>query len=1023
MNPDEPKKKPTKFQRISFDLPKQEAPQEAKPAVGKSLGGFAENLIDDAFQTVKGIGEGIIMSFYRSGKAAKDIWNDRDYWGKLAENPQLLTTELKKTGNAVVDAITEPYREHGADVVYHRPVGTLLDLATIVSLGGGSVAKMGKMAGNTKLEKLGRAIAESPGKVANKLLIDPAFKAVGIDRAKRAKALEISAHEKAKAAIKAENDKIAFIDKVEALDDAEAALWHKYRSQGGGAAELAASPKVKEALEAYRNWKEGEVQKVLKERGLIDDARIRGALEKKLAHEMGWGVGDEARAKAGKIIDDLEVKPVHGQSIHERLKDDRGYVEAFIDDFLGTPDIDKGGKVGPLERYSGAAGAITDPRKYVRMEVKRFRELEARLNTFERYMQQPGWIKAAGPGESMFGNRAPDPIFKKYYEDKARVQSAILNELKDKYGFDKAADMIRGDAETLQRMKSASTLVADKTIRRILQGEFYRQGGGLGAMLKVYDRLLSMFKTSATVLNPKWYTGNVIGDALLMQLAGVTFGDAARAKRFASIMPTVARSKGMLKDATTGVLEDVAPAIAKKLETAAEWTAQVDNFARAGIISKTVRNKLIATGTNFFELEGALKGVLQSPLRLSEMEVQIQLLMEEAVRKVPMVGKIDKEIAAKVRKFDKAQEYLKGKQPVIDPVYGQVTKGAKSKVSQAKVTATNEGLEKLGAEIEALQAQKQAIIADYADDMIQAGRLDKAIPGIREQAAIAQEGINRANAFLGDYLGLGPIEQGIFRRVVPFYVWGKAMTMLAFRLPFIAPGATFAWHKYAAAMATMHNDDDLPDWMSGYIPVFAKQDGGQVWAKMTSMSPFGGLRRSSMADVPIPAVADFVSQNPFISLVYKFKGGKDEWDSGSIPYGEPMVKMTTGDVYEFKDDGTLEKTIPQVPLIKGIVNMWPVVQMVDQLISPYDVRKGPELNSDGTYRYPREWWESLASMAGPRLMQGKREDFVRSEKRRIQKSIEGLRYAYKHASPERQEFIRNALREYTEGRFRKIAQK
>ena len=1024
----EPKPK-SKFKRISFDLPAPAPQEEAKPAVGKSIGGFAENIIDDAFSTIKGIGEGIVMAVPRAGKAAIDIWNDRDYWGKLAENPQFLTKELKNTGNNVVDAITAPYREHGADVLYHRPVGTLLDLVTVISLGGGSIAKMGKIAGNTKLEAIGRAIAESPSKVANKLLIDPAFKAVGIDRAKRSKFLsEIKGTEKGRASVMAQADMEAVGKKIQALNDEEAKLFHKVRTQGASAAEMAKAPKVAEAIEGYRSLVRDVWQKELKARHLLDDERIEGALVKKYASEAFGDTSKENVLRAKAAIDEIRkakgVEPVYGPAIFERKG---GYT---ADDILVEPQVQKVGKVGFLEEFKGAQGAITDPRVYIPKAIKGFRDVEGQLRMVERALQQPGWFKTAGAGGAKMGEAIPSHgIFSKYFEDNARVKAQFLRELVEETGsFESAMKVLKGDAGTRARMKAASTIVADPTIRRLLAGEFYRQGGPLGAFLRIYDKILGMFKSSATILNPKWYTGNIVGDAVLGQMAGVTIGDMKFAKKLFdshgfmwnpknASMPPQLMAKGAIAAEQSGF-------ISRKLEKMGEFTAEIDNAFRAGILTKTVRDKLMATGTNFYELENSLKSILQAPLNISNMEVQLQLLMEEGVRKVPRAAWMEGLIEKRTKELEKALRYVEGKKPIPqDPIYGTVARGTKNKVSEAKVKETLKRIDDIRDEIAAVESQKQAIAADYADDMIRAGRLDQAMPGMREQAAIAHQGINRANAFLGDYLALGPIEQGIFRRVVPFYVWGKAMTMLAFRLPFIAPGATFAWHKYAAAMATMHNDEELPQWLAGYIPVMATKEGNQVWAKMTSLSPFGGLRRSRFADIPIPAVANALTQNPFINLVYKFGGGKDEFDSTSLPYGEPMVKISTGDVYEFKDDGTLEKTIPQVPLIKGVVNMWPVVQMIDQVISRYDVRKGPELKPDGTYKYPREFWDTLVSMVGPRIMRGNREEFIRNEKLKIKKNIMELKYAYRRADPERQEFIRNALREYAEGSYRKIAQK
>jgi len=252
--------------------------------------------------------------------------------------------------------------------------------------------------------------------------------------------------------------------------------------------------------------------------------------------------------------------------------------------------------------------------------------------------------------------------------------------------------------------------------------------------------------------------------------------------------------------------------------------------------------------------------------------------------------------------------------------------------------------------------------------------------------------------------------------------------MLAYRLPFIAPGTTFAWHKYATAMMTMSGDPEMPEWADGYVPVWARENGDTVWMKVTSFTPFNSLGVSRYGNIPIPNIAAIWKQNPFINVAYKSAGGVDEFSRTSVPYGEKMTKISTGEMYEFTPDGKLREVVEQVPFIQGVVHMFPITQLFEQIILPYEVNEydalgvpRPVMNPDGSYKYPRELWQVLNTLVGgPKVMTRNREQMIRSEQIRARKVIESYRAMYHRADPERKEFIREAIEDYSRGLYRKF---
>ena len=345
----------------------------------------------------------------------------------------------------------------------------------------------------------------------------------------------------------------------------------------------------------------------------------------------------------------------------------------------------------------------------------------------------------------------------------------------------------------------------------------------------------------------------------------------------------------------------------------------------------------------------------------------------------------------------------------------------------ANLDAMTAKLDAIRQKIVNVGTQREQALADLLDDAMKSEKFEARMPGLKEQNDIVRAGVEKANAFIGDYLGMNGFEQGVMRRIIPFYPWSKAMTMLAFRLPFLAPVKTFLWHRYSMAMMSMVGAPEMPKWLDGYVPVFARENGDLVWVKLGAFSPFGGLRVTKTGNVPMPNVLDAAESNPLVSLAIRLKGGRTIFDRSTLPYGEQMVNITSGDTYEFTGQGTIKKTIPQAPLIGGVLHMFPITQFVEDVIAPYQANSynwagipQPALNPDGSYKYPREWMQRLGALAGVNLTVRSKEDAQRAERSKVRQAMMALKAQYRRADPEERQFIRQAFQDYQRGEYRRI---
>ena len=1088
-------------------------PQEApkKPERPATVSGFIENALDDAWELAKGLYE-IIPS------TVKSYQENVPYILKNAKwlTPGMVGQAAKESAKAVGGAVAEPYKKHGAGVVYQRPVTVLSDLITVLTLGGGSIKNAGKLAraagAGEKAERIiqaGKWLEELPAKMARKGVDATVKAATGgkLDLAKRREFLALKGEEQGRRILKIEQDAKNVLEKIDALVPEEKALFHKARVfgdvQGYGVPDAALPQNVKAALDAYTdlvnrvdpNMIDHGITAFYKSRGYLDEATAQTTLAKKFALEAFDDVSTEAVQKARALIDQAKAEgrrlPVYGQNVFVDEVGRTLSADTVLDDLITGGKHVREGKVNPLEKMAGARGYTKDPSVYTREMIKNFRQTEAKARLSERLLEEKALISGGAGG--LTPDSIPEGIHRKYYQDRIRAEA----------------------------LKS----VTDPTIQRLLKWEYIKNNSSL---IRLYDRIHGLFARAATKWNPKWVTGNVIGDAVLGLLAGADWVQGARYLR-RGVMPAQIAARGVTLS-TQDILEQpgrLSRTVGYLPEKAADLAGYIDQATRAGIISKEAGRRLKEAGVSFEGSAEALENVLRSTDRFSDVQVQMRLLTERIARRTPIVLSKSKKIA-KLEELEKAihekllaldarskeraiakAEVAKNADVASDMAVLRETQRRISSLANAeralrgRASAAGKAIEKergrrldspktikkdfperllerpevishqlqevqetladyrvlrdlqrasiryklgkpaksadaaLGGFIEAsfrrgvdaldslrqkilnLNAENRAIIRDILDDAAKRGDLEHLVPALREQVAIVRPAIERANAFVGDYLALDGFEQGVLRRAIPFYPWAKAMSMLAFRLPFLAPVKTFAWNRFSDALMTLVDDPELPEDFRGRVPVAVTADGRTVWAKLTAYSPFESLKTSSVAEIPVPGMLNLAERNPFIGLAFQFFGGKTIWDASSIPYGEQMVSIGDGTVIRVKPNGKVERDIPQAPLVSSIMHTFPTVQLVQQVLTPYWTNKygwagfpEPILNSDGSYKYPRELWDRLGAAVGLNLQTRSREDIVRARKAKAIRNVNEMRVQYRRTNdPDEREMILNAMRD------------
>ena len=941
---------------------------------------------------------------------------------EAVKNPAQYGKDLKKvfTTKAGTEAMKEfgfgfvPFSQvirEGPGILKTKPfsAGVVEVVAALPLLGGmlkatGTVAKAsGVGAKAEKLIRIGRYLETLPANAA-RAAIDKAVgkgaKMMGGEwnLPKRREFLDIKAESTAANAVAKDHIGKQYQEALGSLSKVEKEQFYKAARVGVPAAELpTTSPKVLKALD-LNDRVTAHMAQEYGNRAMMTQGRAEGALAKKYAIEMGWNINDpKAVAQAARDIRALRAAGGRGPSYlpHVPVKGAwKANAGDVVNDLMTGGRVVRTGKVGALEALTGAAKYERDPAKVVaRMLDDHYRTLN-KMHLAERVRENAALSKGTS---SAFEGQQFEGVFKKYFDDDIRAQ--------------------------------ANKHITDPTIKTLLKWEFTQNKSKL---IKAYDVLQGWFTKQATRWNPRFHIGNVYTNAILMTLFG---GDPILGAKLKAAMPSraIARSGGM-SAADMGKLPG-------KLETFKDIAGGADAMARTGMISARTAQDLSRMGYSFEQAAKALPDVLRSTDDFNRLQIELTLLRDAVARRSPIVGAYDESIATLRAKEARLSEALgnfeaiektaptsKVAQTIVDdlPIAGQ--KPGMPGPRLFKTKAQKQGLEEiknLRQQIVNMEVQRQAVIGDLTSKTLRIAEREGRIPELKPMVDIVRANVTYANAFTGEYLGLDGFEQGVLRRLVPFYAWTKAMTMLSFRLPFIAPVKSFMWHRFAETLQTIAQDPDMPPRLKGFIPVGVMKDGRTVWVNAGSYSPFGSLRNSRIGEVPVPGLMNVVEKNPLLSLMFSFHGGKTLWNVGNIPYGEQVVMVGDGTVARFGKDGLLHEEIPQTPLVSGMVNYFPITQYLKGVLQPYWTNKfnwagvpQPILNSDGTYRFPREGIERLGALVGIPITARTKEDFKKQEQMRVMKVIKNLSPAYKKGDDEEKATIRQYIEDYRKGDYR-----
>lgn len=326
---------------------------------------------------------------------------------------------------------------------------------------------------------------------------------------------------------------------------------------------------------------------------------------------------------------------------------------------------------------------------------------------------------------------------------------------------------------------------------------------------------------------------------------------------------------------------------------------------------------------------------------------------------------------------------------------------------------------------EALKSKQEDVIHKLAE----IGELQKRIPGLAQDAEVANRAIEVGNRFYGSYLRLSPFERKSLRRLLPFYTFNKAMTMLAFRFPFLYPQRAFIGSHLAQAWNDIMADENsyLPARLRDYVPVMAREDGSVIGISSGMINPLSSAKVGDFAELPLPSVFNPLKSNPVIALVLKMNGAIPEWSGKPLSPGEYATRLDNGTVVQWTGKG-FKTVIAQPSVFKSLADLFPQSQLMDRLVHPFAqsdrgwlFNPDPILGPDGKPRYPKELVDLVLSNIIPTSTYNL--DEVKTQERgRMNAVMKSYEKDLRFATPVRREQILEILRGWANEKNRKWVQ-
>lgn len=1008
--------------------------------------GDPENPLDDLWQNVKGLGEGVghvVKGYYdlATDPKARDEWQKG--WSYLANNRGMPGAVGGHLWNGLKNETTSHYTdpEGNFDLGYsfwHHPASMLLDLSVVKDAAAGGAKVYGKMAGGAsrailtaeQAAKLGPLTTADKmiqwGEKLDKIPLDPltlAAKGVGATPVGKWLKEELGF---------GPNGEHKFYDprlaNEQAMVNAELSQKQKLLLEAklgegsgdrvlnaldrGSQADYAAlKPEELDFVNRYKatqgigkvagqTLELPEREKMLKERGYIPEDT--SAILAKQAAVREWGEGGLTEDRLGEAV--AKVKSGEWNPTYRFLAHEKGHEYSMLDNLMADARGERlpGGGQGvgaQLRERTGMGTYEKDPLVATFKQMGMEAQMDRRIRMKDALLdlaQKRGELKvirneAALPqGWKIMPTEAWE---REMVASKRAAGLALSQEMRglDKAGAARAAyEQLLKDPRTLEAIKSNKLLAAPNWLANYMRFRLAIPG----PLARTYDNAARYWKSWATILRPSYWINVAGGNGFLAALHGVSPMDAARFWRNRKFLPPELQAIQQLPKPGAGIYQravsggrnldsiihtyvDKGPAFAHGVEPLRRQAQALSDVGHKFDISKEV----LADADKWHQM------VAQGPQKLSQMVRDHVVAREQLARYAP-------EVAGKAEEFAKADAQ------------------AEKFLRKGRV---GEDFYQAAMKRESLQTELQGLQEQHMRTLERDGIFQKNMPEAQQIADWAEKAVGPANDLQGAYLRLHPLERTWLSRAIPFYPWVKAMSALAFRLPFMYPKQTFMWNRFSETMNDlMSHEEHTPPWLRGALHVGMTSDGAHVFVK-PFWDPFRSAEPIKWGGLTLPGIAGGFLRHPLLKVLFDGNGGTDSFTMKPWSMDETMTRSSNGEVYKLDPKtGYFERSIAQPSIWKRLWGLFPESQMIDQLFLPHvQTDKGwvghpdPIKDAGGNPMFPTPFYQRATRALLPVMY--RTEDQKMMEERKQNRLYKDFVKEIRHMPPDEQTTAMQAL--------------
>lgn len=992
------------------------APQEPiAPPEKEFFGDLAKN----AIPSVVNLAKGIFVDFpaYLVQRTREIAADPKDYVDAVKQiyDPENNDFEpLKRTYGQFWGHLTDRYRDKEgnfsfgslADAFSQDPAGVTADATGLAALTGGGMKALGKLGRLRALETAGTALVGDvaaqkagliakidpillSGRLAGKLLSGTLGRALGITpRVKRLN--NLIANELASE--RGQNFRETQLLIEHGLTEPEKLQLRKALIPGKIEDINALTGGAKSAYELAQEIVKFAREPYIDELGIFKKTAGLRADIRRAAYFLSGDTSKESVRSAMALFREGRIKPTYFQMIALEHDLTPSLFERM------NPGLKRQGSLNWLRKFKGTAQAYeTDPIKVLARSNRQFHSLKGKiraLDLIQRDLQKTGEIRAISRATAIPKGWAVLPLehISKYLKIEQRARGLTLERALAGKGpqatYDELIDTLLSK-ETLRDFKASKVVIVPEDVAAYVK----RKWDLPHPFLQWYDDNLGVFKSLVTVFNPAYWINVPVANAVLGIFYGLGLREARLARAIGDVLPP--ESLGTL---AADLISDNPSLFKTVRDKFGRGASKLDDILRGAAYVKTVSEETASHlrlaaqigSTNEATVINALRRISRSPEQTARIEQRILRLQEQAALQVP-------EIRALQKRADLFHKRLQTQ-----------TFADQMAIDEARFAALQASLR--------VGEAKGALL----DTLARTGRLEKAVPGLRQIREIADKGIVAANNITGSYWRMMPQEMSLARRLIPFYTYTKMITALAFRLPFLFPRQTFMWHQLAKMAQSLVWDPDTPEWVKQYAPVGTFSDGSLLMVRIGSLSAFAGLRTAQVGDANYPGIIDILQQNPLAKFVWDISGGIPRWSKKPVTPGERVVRLSDGTAYETQTDGTLRVVIPSVPVLRALWGVFPQTQIIDALLRPYvQTDRGWLLSPDpirspsGEVMYPIETWMGVARLLGlPRFSKVNMDELKMHQRRKIEAVRKAFARELRYADPPRRNAIIGILSQW-----------